>query len=126
MQLEDYFTALAPNDIRLRGHRIGIETILYEHIHRGRTAEQIAEQFDTLTLEEVYATLLYYHRNRERIDAYLAAWLDHGEQARRAQERDRAAQASREWLRRARQPIAMSSAGWEPQRMPAAPTLLRL
>ena len=28
MHLEDYFNFLAPNDIRLRGHRIGIETIL--------------------------------------------------------------------------------------------------
>ena len=30
MQLEDYFDFQAPNDIRLKGTRIGIETILYD------------------------------------------------------------------------------------------------
>jgi hypothetical protein len=30
MQLEDYFNFLAPNDMRLKNSRIGIETILYE------------------------------------------------------------------------------------------------
>jgi hypothetical protein len=28
MQLEDYFDFLAPNDIRVKGTRVGIETIL--------------------------------------------------------------------------------------------------
>lgn len=37
MQLEDYFNFLAPNDIRLKNSRIGIETILYEYIYRART-----------------------------------------------------------------------------------------
>lgn len=30
MMLEDYFDLVSPNDIRLRGSRIGIETVLYE------------------------------------------------------------------------------------------------
>ena len=40
MQLEDYFDFLAPNDIRLKGSRIGIESVLYEYIHRGKTPEE--------------------------------------------------------------------------------------
>ena len=32
MQLEDYFNFLAPNDIRLKGTRVGIETIIYDFI----------------------------------------------------------------------------------------------
>jgi len=39
MQLEDYFNILTPNDIRIKGSRIGIETILYEYIYRARTPE---------------------------------------------------------------------------------------
>lgn len=39
MQLEEYFNFLTPNDIRLNGTRIGIETILYEYIYRDRTPE---------------------------------------------------------------------------------------
>jgi hypothetical protein len=41
MQLEDYFDFLASNDIRLKGHRIGIESILYEYIHNGQSPEAI-------------------------------------------------------------------------------------
>lgn len=77
MQLEDYFDFLAPNDIRLKGHRIGIESILYEYIHRAQTAEEIALRFPTLSLEQIYATILYYLEHREQIDAYLTEWLEH-------------------------------------------------
>jgi hypothetical protein len=30
MQLEQYFDFLAPDDIRIKGHRIGIESVLYD------------------------------------------------------------------------------------------------
>ena len=82
MQLEDYFEFLAPEDIRIKGHRIGIETVLYEHIHRDRCAEEIQRQFPTLTLEEVYATILYYLHSRERVGRYVADWLEFSHQAR--------------------------------------------
>jgi uncharacterized protein (DUF433 family) len=102
MQLGDYFDFLTPEDIRIRGHRIGIETVLYEYIHRRQTPEQIAAQFPTLTVEEVYATILYYLHNRAAVTAYLTAWLEHGEQARAAQAQDPAVMASRQRLRHAR------------------------
>ena len=54
MQLEDYFDFLKPDDIRIRGHRVGIESILYEYVYRSRTPEEIAKQFETLTLDQVY------------------------------------------------------------------------
>lgn len=43
MQLEDYFDFLAPDDIRIKGSRIGIETVLYDYIHKAMTAEEIAD-----------------------------------------------------------------------------------
>lgn len=33
MQLEDYFDFQRPDDIRLKGARLGIETIMYEYIY---------------------------------------------------------------------------------------------
>ena len=87
MQLEDYFDFLAPDDIRIKGHRIGIESILYEYIHNVQTPQEIAERFPTLTIEQIYATLLYYHQNKERIDRYIADWLEFGRQAREEQAR---------------------------------------
>ncbi len=82
MQLEDYFDFLAPNDIRIKNHRIGIETILCEYLHRRRTAEEIAQDYDALTLEEVYATILYYLHNKEAVGKYLTDYLEYGRQSR--------------------------------------------
>ncbi len=108
MGIEEYFVAQGPDDIRLKGHRIGIETILYEYLHRGLTPEAIAEAFETLTTEEVYATLLYYHRNRQELEAYLDRWLKRQEAARRAQENDPAVQESRRRLRQIRDRLAQA------------------
>jgi uncharacterized protein (DUF433 family) len=85
MQLEEYFNFLGPDDIRIKGHRIGIESVLYEYIHHGKTAEQIAQYFPTLTLEEVYATILYYLHNKEAVTKYVDEWLEFGRQARASQ-----------------------------------------
>lgn len=76
MHLEDYFTFLAPNDIRLKGTRVGIETILYDFIHRNRTPAEIAHAYPSVTLEQVYATILYYLHNKEAISQYVADWLE--------------------------------------------------
>lgn len=76
MQLEDHFIFLSPDDIRIRGSRIGIEHILYEYIHNAKSAEEIAQIFETVSLAQVYATILYYLENLETVGQYVAAWLD--------------------------------------------------
>ena len=86
MKLEDYFNFLAPDDIRLKGTRIGIERILYDYIHRGWSPEQIAQTYGpNLTLEQVYATITYYLHNKEEIDRYLTEWIEHGNRMREEQ-----------------------------------------
>ncbi len=59
MKLEDFFDFLADDDIRIRGTRIGIESVLYDYVYRKQTAEQIAESFPSLKIQQVYATILY-------------------------------------------------------------------
>lgn len=86
MQLEDYFEFLAPDDIRLKGHRIGIETILFDYLELGLSAEEIALRYPTLSLEQVHATLAYYWRNQGEIDAYLRAASEHEERMIQEQE----------------------------------------
>jgi uncharacterized protein (DUF433 family) len=87
-QLEEYFDFLAPNDIRIKGHRIGIETILYDYLFRERTPEQIVQRFPSLTLEQVHATILYYLHNREKVSAYIQEWLEWSERVRAEQDRN--------------------------------------
>jgi uncharacterized protein (DUF433 family) len=85
MKLENYFDFLAPADIRIKGTRIGIESVLYDYIYRQQTAEQIAEHFPTLKLQQIYATILYYLDNRDKVEAYLLDWLNFNRKAREEQ-----------------------------------------
>ena len=78
MQLEDYFERLDADDIRIKGHRIGIDDVLDLYLD-GYTPEEIVRYYGTLQPVEVYATITYYHQNRAAVDAYLArvqAWRD--------------------------------------------------
>ena len=82
MQIEDYFNFLAEDDIRIKGTRIGIETVLDEYIHNNKTPEEIADRYHTVTLEQVYATILYYLQNQEKVGAYLEDYLEYCRKAR--------------------------------------------
>ncbi|MFO1433194.1 MAG: DUF433 domain-containing protein [Candidatus Competibacteraceae bacterium] len=78
MQLEDYFDFLTPDDIRLKGHRIGIDNVL-DYYLEGYTPEEIVANLPTLSLEQVHATITFYLHNRAEMGAYLsrlAAWRE--------------------------------------------------
>lgn len=75
MQLEDYFDFLSPDDIRIKGHRIGIDNVLDYYLD-GYTPEEIAVNLSTLSLEQIYATITYYLHNRTLVDAYLKRIAD--------------------------------------------------
>lgn len=85
MRLEDFFNFLAEDDIRIKGSRIGIETVLYEHIYRGKTAEQMTDRFPSLKLEQIYATILYYLLNRKKVEAYLLDGINFSREMRQKQ-----------------------------------------
>jgi len=87
MELESYFDFLSPEDIRIRGTRVGIETVLDDYLE-GASPEEIAARYRTLTLEQVYATLLYYFCNRKEIDQYLEGWRAYAEAAWQEQQRN--------------------------------------
>ena len=86
--LEDNFAFLAEDDIRIKGTRVGIETILYEYIHNSKTPEVIVDRYYTLTLEQVYATILYYLQNQEEVGAYLDDYLKYCQTAREEYEKN--------------------------------------
>lgn len=71
MRLEDYIDIQGPLQVRVRGHRIGIEIILGDYLEEGLSAEEIAWRYPTLTLEEVHAVMAYYWRHKVDMDAYL-------------------------------------------------------
>ncbi|BAZ86845.1 DUF433 domain-containing protein [Dolichospermum compactum] len=78
MQLEDYFEFLDSDDIRIKGHIIGIDDVI-DYYLQGYTPEQILEDLPSLDLEKIHATITYYLHNRGEIDAYmlrLARWRE--------------------------------------------------
>ncbi|OUL33017.1 hypothetical protein BV372_17700 [Nostoc sp. T09] len=83
--ITDYFNFLSPEDIRVKDSRIGIETILYEYIDCGRSPEAIAQIYTSLSLEQVYATILYYLQNKETVSTYMKNWIEHGHRMREQQ-----------------------------------------
>ena len=52
---------------RIRGRRITVQDIAIWHERLGKTADEIAAEYD-LTLADVYAALAYYFDHREDID----------------------------------------------------------
>lgn len=55
---------------RVGGTRVTLDTVVRAFI-RGATAEEITQQYPTLELSDVYATISYYLQNIEEVDAYL-------------------------------------------------------
>lgn len=85
MRLEDYFDFLSPDDIRIKGTRIGIEIVLDDYLN-GATAEEIAARYRSLSLEQVYATVLYCLHHQEQVEAYLGSWRQQVEEDWREQQ----------------------------------------
>ena len=56
MSIEDYFNFLTETDIRIKGTRIGIQTVLDDYLNYGKTAETIVERDYTVTLEKEQLT----------------------------------------------------------------------
>lgn len=69
--LEEYFEFLLPDDIRLKGHRIGIDDVI-DYYLQGYSLLEILAELPSLNLEKIHATITYYLHNRTELDAYMA------------------------------------------------------
>ena len=56
--------------VRIGGTRVTLETVV-DSFKRGATAEEIAQQYPTVELSDIYSVLGYYLDQREEIEAYL-------------------------------------------------------
>lgn len=56
--------------VRVGGTRVTLDTIVYA-FEEGATAEEIAQQYPSLHLADVYAVIGYYLRQRSNVHAYL-------------------------------------------------------
>lgn len=56
---------------RVAGHRIRVQDIVVWHEHLGRSADEVAADYD-LTLADVHAALAYYFDHRDEVDRSIA------------------------------------------------------
>jgi len=68
----------------LIGSRVSLESVIFLFLD-GASPETIADEFPTLSLEQVYGAITFYLADRARIDAYLSASEGLWEKARRNQ-----------------------------------------
>jgi uncharacterized protein (DUF433 family) len=65
--------------------RVTLDTVVIA-FRQGATAEEIAQQYPTLSLADVYAVITYYLREQPDVDAYIAARQEAAASVRRLNE----------------------------------------
>ena len=58
---------------RIAGHRITVQNIVVWHEQMGMSPDEIAANYSSISLADVYAALAYYHDHREEIRARMKA-----------------------------------------------------
>ncbi len=56
--------------VRVAGTRVTLETIV-DAFETGATAEEIAQQYPTVPLVDVYSVITYYLRHKSEVEAYV-------------------------------------------------------
>jgi uncharacterized protein (DUF433 family) len=69
--VHEYLEIVSEHDIRVKGHRIGLEHIVQRY-HDGYSPEQIALDVPGLELKAIYVIIGYYLHNQGDVDAYIA------------------------------------------------------
>ncbi|ETR66677.1 MAG: hypothetical protein OMM_12487 [Candidatus Magnetoglobus multicellularis str. Araruama] len=80
VNINEYFDFFNDDDIRIKGTRVGIETVLDDYLN-ATSPEEIAVRYPVLTLEQVYATITFYLRNQNEIEQYINRWREYAEKA---------------------------------------------
>jgi uncharacterized protein (DUF433 family) len=69
--------------IRIGNTRVSLDSVIIV-FNRGATPEQIVQDYDTLTLPQVYAVISYYLHNQAEVDSYLIERNEQFEEMRQA------------------------------------------
>ena len=67
---------------RVDGTRVTLDTVVRAFL-RGATAEEIAQQYPSLSLLDVYTTISYYLQNTTEVDKYLERRRKHAQTVKR-------------------------------------------
>ncbi|MGH9837199.1 MAG: DUF433 domain-containing protein [Blastocatellia bacterium] len=65
---KSYVTKLESGGYRLTGSRVSLDSVAYDW-NNGLSPESIVQNFQTLTLEQVYGAVAFYLAHRDEVDA---------------------------------------------------------
>lgn len=71
--------------VRVGGTRVTLDTVVAA-FKQGATAEEIAYQYPSLQLADVYAVISYYLRHQHEVEAYLQQRQQHSSEIRKQNE----------------------------------------
>ena len=71
MDLRDYFDFIDDENIRIQGHRVYVDNVLSNYLW-GEGPDELQQRYPQMSIEKIYATILYYLANKEEVDAYMA------------------------------------------------------
>ena len=70
--------------VRIAGTRVTLDTVVLA-FDEGASAEEIAQQYPSLSLPDIYAVIAFYLAHRDEVEAYLR---ERGEQAAQVRQRN--------------------------------------
>ncbi|MGH9929622.1 MAG: DUF433 domain-containing protein, partial [Pyrinomonadaceae bacterium] len=68
--MDNSYIIVDGDSYRIAGTRVSLDSIVYDYLS-GLSPESIADNFDTLLLEQVYGAITYYLSHRKEVDQHL-------------------------------------------------------
>lgn len=68
--MDNNYVSVVDNVYRIAGTRVSLDSIVYDYLS-GLSPESIADNFDSLSLEQVYGAITFYLSHREEVDRNL-------------------------------------------------------
>jgi len=68
--MDNNYVGVVDDVYRITGTRVSLDSIVYDYLS-GLSPESIADNFDSLSLEQVYGAITFYLSHQEEVDRHL-------------------------------------------------------
>jgi uncharacterized protein (DUF433 family) len=68
--MDNNYVSIVDDAYRITGTRVSLDTVVYDYLS-GLSPESIADNLDSLTLEQVYGAITFYLSHRDEVDRHL-------------------------------------------------------
>ena len=68
--MDNSYVTTEGDSYRITGTRVSLDSVVYDYLS-GLSPESIADNFDTISLEQVYGAITFYLSHRNEVDRHL-------------------------------------------------------